>query len=348
MMNEDLSKKLISIVFKLTIVLLIVSVVSIVYSQREKLDSFKIKNNSYKENVKITYTTPSNTFVSQKKDNNINNFIACYEKPMKEEDFTDEMKNKLNEIYSFFSNNQYILSFSYEDMYSGLHVSYNENQQYFAASTIKAPVVLYTYEQAEAGNIDLDSYMTYTPVFFVEGSGSLQYTEFGSSYTIRELSKKAIIESDNVAYQMVAASANINDIMTFWQEKGSNNFWTNGIWGIESAYDFSVYMKELYKYFLTKSELSEELMNYFYNSVFPLIKSGGGETIAHKSGWRGDTMHDAAIVFDEYPYVVAIFSNRGASDYNDFFDKASLLIYDFHKIYWKSKANYCYTSIFKA
>ena len=227
-----------------------------------------------------------------------------------------------------------------------MHISYNEEQLYFSASAIKAPVALFLYKQADDGKVDLDSYIEYTSNFYVEGSGDIQYTELGTQYQLRELVQKAIVDSDNVAYEMISSISDELNIKDYWNKKGANNFWNYSVWVNITAKDATIYMKELYNYYLTDSKLSNELINYFYNSVSPLITSKNNDLIAHKSGCRGDIIHDTAIVFNEYPYVLAIMTNKGYADYEEFFNEASQLIAEFHEIYWKNKSNFCYTQAF--
>lgn len=342
----DLSRKLFIIFLNLAIYVFLISLFIIVRSQKTKLDNYKVQNVYLDNDIAITYNINTNTFTSTKPNSSVQKFIDCYEYPITEENFTPEMKSKLQEIYNLFSDNNYVLSFTYEDLYTGLHVSYNENQTYFSASTIKTTAALYLYKLAEEGKINLDAYMTYTPSFYVEGSGSLQYKEFGSTYTIRDLIQRTIVESDNVAYQMVAYQASGNGSKDYWKNKGVNNSWSNYGWGNTSSHDLAIFMKDLYEYSKTDTELSNELMSLFYKSVFPLIISNDGSSVAHKSGWHYEIMHDSAIVFDEYPYVLTIMTNKGYSNYSYFFNRASILIAEFHDIYWQNKSNYCYNQVF--
>ena len=285
---------------------------------------------SYKKNIKISYSAKS-----------IDKYIDCYEGKISENDFSAEMKNKLNEIYDYFNDNNYKLSFAYEDLNTGLHISFNENQKYFCASTIKAPVALYIYLKAEEGSIDLDSYMTYTPNFYLEGSGSIQKQSFGGQYQIRDLVKRAIVESDNIAYQMIATIPNYDEIKGYYKNKGADTFWNSNFWGDNTAHDGIVYMKEIYKYSLNNTKLSNELMDYYNNSVQKLIKSNNDSKVIHKSGWHYEFMHDTGIVYDKHPYALAIMTNKGNSNYNTFFKKASILIEEFHQLYWQKKGSLC-------
>ena len=339
-------KNLSSVFIKLLIVYAFVGLIYIVYGLSTKADKYNVSNDEYKGEIDVVYNDSSVQFSSDKKNNDISKYIKCYEYPLKEDKFTGEMKDILNELNTLFSNPNFSLSFAYEDMYTGLHLSYNENQQYFTASTIKAPTEIFLYEQAETGNVDLESYITYLPNYYLEGSGTIQYQPYGTQYKLRDLVKIALVESDNIAYQMTAYSLNYESVKKFWKDKGADNFWSYGIWGNISAHDGAIYMKELYNYSLTDTDLSKELMDRFYNSVFGLVSADDGVVIAHKSGWHYEIIHDMALVFDEYPYVLVIMSNRANADYADFFKKASSLINEFHHLYWKNKADICYNQVF--
>jgi len=323
----------------------------IIYSQTIKLNSYQNGNQNaqdIKSSLKLNYNDPS-IEIQNTNNNELNNFITCYQEPVNVDDFSDNLKNKFYEIESLFKSADTAISFSYEDLYSGLHISYNENKQYFSASTIKAPVVLYIYYLYINGKLDLNQRITYKPSHYVEGSGTIQYEEYGKQYTIKELTEKAIIDSDNVAYQMLASIIDTNEIKSFWQKLGSETFWPNNkIWGQISSKDGIIYMKELYKFTKEHPEISDQLLNLYFNSVCRLININDKNIkIAHKSGWNSATIHDMAIVYSSEPYVISINSLMGYKDYTTFFNKASILINEFHEIYWDEKANYCYTKIFK-
>ena len=341
-----LAKKLFLTFFKLSVALSLFGLVYIVYALSDKLDTYLVKNDKYDGHIQVQYNDIVNSLEVDSEYSSVKKFVSCYKEPIIADDFPEELKSKMNELYELFSGSDNTLSFSYEDLYTGLHVSYNENQVQFAASSIKAPVITYLYEKADKGEIDLNSEITYTSNYFVEGSGSLQYSEFGKSYSFRDLAKKSIVESDNIAYQMISYNLNKKEITSYWNDLGTSNFWGSTIWSDANSNDGVIYMKELYKYYLTGTENSKELMNNFYNSVLPLIKSSKEIPIAHKSGWRASIVHDFALVLDEHPYAVAIMSDLGYDDYKSFFEKASLLIEEFHNIYWNNKANYCYKQSF--
>lgn len=325
--------------------------IHIIYSQTNKLETYEIGNQSttdIKSSLALNYDKPTIQIETQNK-SELNNFIACYQEPIDINNFSTKLKNKYIEIENHFKSANATVSFSYEDLYSGLHISYNENQQYFAASTIKAPVVLYIYHLYANKKIDLNQVLTYQPHHYVEGSGTIKNESYGRQYTIKELIRKTIVDSDNVAYKMLTTVVNSYEIKQFWSNLGSNTFWTNyKIWGQINSKDGVIYMKELYKFIKNNPQYSDELLNLFYNSVCKLINIDDKNIkIAHKSGWNSSYIHDMAIVYDSEPYVLSITSLLGYQNYSSFFNKASNLVNDFHEIYWQEKSDYCYKKAFK-
>jgi beta-lactamase class A len=104
------------------------------------------------------------------------------------------------------------IALSYEHSLTGDTFSFRGDELYYAASTIKVPMVMYCYDQAAVGNLDLDGTLTYNADLDYEGgSGVLQYDiSDGEAYPITLLLDLAITESDNIATQM---------IFRYWWEK---------------------------------------------------------------------------------------------------------------------------------
>lgn len=323
----------------------------IIYSQTQELDSYKIGNQSTKQirsSLKIDYSNPTIQVEKQNK-SELNSFIGCYQEPIDINNFSANLKNKYTEIERHFKSSNGTVSFSYEDLYSGLHISYNENQQYFAASTIKAPVVIYIYHLYLNNKIDLNQVITYKPHHYVEGSGSIQKEPYGTQYTIKQLIEKTIKDSDNVAYKMLTTIINTQDVKQFWKNLGADTFWANNkIWSQSNSKDSLIYMKELYKLTENNPNISEELLKLYFESVCRLININNKNIkIAHKSGWNSASIHDMAIVYNSEPYVLSINSSLGYKNYTEFFNKASNLINEFHETYWNEKSDYCYNKVFK-
>ena len=104
------------------------------------------------------------------------------------------------------------VSMVYIDLKSGKRYSYNSDTVYVAASTIKVPMAMYTYDRVQAGDVRLDLQLRYSEMSdYEEGAGSLQFTIVdGDTYLLGELIELAIRESDNIATNM---------IFRYWRER---------------------------------------------------------------------------------------------------------------------------------
>ena len=101
-------------------------------------------------------------------------------------------------------------------------------------------------------------------------------------------------------------------------------------------------MKELYDYYNTDTELSNELMNYLKKVQFkPLSDKNGKKNSANKSVWSGTAFHDAAIVFDDNPYILVVLSNIGYNEISYLFNMTSKVIGELHEEYWNLKYSKC-------
>lgn len=288
-------------------------------------------------------------------DNDIDNIVSkdiaaselvnCINSRLAIDEIGDDVKNIINSINSLYNESGDYFSFLYKDIYTGFTVSYNENTPIFTASTIKAPAMIYLYEMASKGEFDLSEELTYTRGYYSEGSGVLKTKEFDTKYSIDTLIGYAIHDSDNAAYAMLMNRYGRENILKFWKDKGTKNIYTyNTIWGTTSASDASIYMQELYNFYLSNDEYGNKLMNYFKNAEWKMITNKDGEfNTANKGGWSGKTFHDVAIVFENNPYILIVMSNAGNdySSYTYLFNESSKLVGELHSNYWKYKINKC-------
>lgn len=273
----------------------------------------------------------------------VSNLISCYQEKISENDIPEVINNYATELKKLYNSNSQYFSFLYQDLYTGYTISYNEDSPIFTASTIKAPAMIYFYELASKNEIDLNEKLVYEKKFYSGGSGVLKTKQVGTSYTIEQLIEYAIHDSDNIAYKMLMNYFSKKDILEFWQNKGTKNIYTlDTIWGITSAKDASIYMRELYDFYQKDEEYGGRLMKYFQNAEWKLITDKNGNfNTANKGGWSEETIHDVAIVLDKNPYILVIMSNTGYNDYVSLFKKTSELVGNLHNEYWKYKAEVC-------
>ena len=273
----------------------------------------------------------------------ITDMIECYQKGSDLSEVSSDVIKVVNELDSLYDSNSKYFSFLYQDLFSGFTVSYNENGSIFTASTIKAPAMIYIYEMASEGKIDLNEKLVYTSNFYHDGSGVLKNKKYNTEYTIEELVQYTIYESDNIAYKMLNKRFGQDNIRDFWRTKGTKNiFELSTIWGNTSAYDAMIYMKELYEFSKKNEEYGSKLLEHFKKAKWKMITDKDGEfNTANKGGWSNQAIHDVAIVFDENPYILVVMSNLGKGGYNYLFNETSRLVGELHDNYWKYKVALC-------
>ena len=302
-----------------------------------------------KETEMMTLTEDKNIKVYQNNSDSsipetaMNSLVKCYKEKLEEKDYTEEIKKYIESLENLYKENGEHFSFLYQDIYSGFTISYNEDSPIFTASSIKAPAMIYLYEEASKGKIDLKEKLTYTPNFYHSGSGILQTKPQNTSYEVGELIKYAVIESDNIAYAMLMNRFGRENALNFWKEKNTSYIFTlDTIWGVTCTKDASIYMNELYKFYQENDTYGKELMGYFKSATWKLITDKDGKfNTANKGGWSGVAIHDIAIVYDKNPYILAIMSNTGESNYPYLFNNTSKLVGNLHNEYWKQKEKKC-------
>lgn len=269
--------------------------------------------------------------------------VNCINEKISEEEIPDSIKKIIEDINNYYNQSNDYFAFAYKDIYTGFMVSYNENQNIFTASTIKAPTDIYIYEMASKGDISLDEELVYTGNYYSTGSGVLKNKEFNTKYDIRTLLNYSIEHSDNAAHNMLIDRYGRENMLNFWKEKGINAIFTaNNNWGVTNAHDAVIYMSELYNFYIDNKEYGEEAMNNFLIANPKFIKGKNNYQVANKSGWSGTAIHDVSIVFANNPYIVVALSNLGETDYYpNYFYRANNYAYRLHTAYWKYKMDKC-------
>ena len=153
-----------------------------------KLNQYEEDTMSYDKNIDATVKIYSEGNLSDNNTNNAaDNLISCINSKIDVNNIPTNVQNVIDKINDFYNESSNHFAFAYKDLHTGFTVTYNESQQVFTASTIKAPTDLYIYEMASLGKINLDDEMTYTSNYFNPKSGKLKYNDFNTKYTVREL-----------------------------------------------------------------------------------------------------------------------------------------------------------------
>ena len=228
------------------------------------------------------------------------------------------------------------------DFNTGKYADINGSEIYPAASIIKVPVLIHLFKSIDNNELSVYDEMKLTDYFKASGSGKLQYAKTGGIYTIDNLAKTMIEDSDNSATNMLmtklGSMTSINAALRAWGIKQTHvQTWLPDLSGTNytTTNDMATMLYNLDNpSFLTinSREYIVDYMSHVKNDRLIPQGLGKGASFLHKTGDIGSMLGDAGIVFmpDGRKYIVVIMAKR---PYNsplgkDFIQQASKIIYN--------------------
>ena len=241
----------------------------------------------------------------------------------------DDLKAK---IASYITNYKGQYGVYYYDITTGQEFGINDEDQYTSASCEKIPINLYLYTRIASGAVNPGDTLTYLQEDYEGGTGGIQYEKVGTQYTIDELSKLSIVNSDNVAANMLIRYLGMQNIKDYMRQIGGQVVLDDQ--NVSSPRDMGLYMKLVYEFSENNGTFGNELMNDFlstelYNDRLPALLPKSVK-VAHKIGNEVGVVNDVGIVFADKPYIVAVMS-KGVNE-----EEAPTVIANISKIIYDS------------
>ena len=220
----------------------------------------------------------------------------------------------------------------------------NASEIYSAASIIKIPVLIELFRSIEKNQLSLQDEMVLTDYYRAEGSGSLQFRAENSKWSVDNLARLMITESDNSATNMLMSKLgsmiDINSAIRQWGLKNTYvQTWLPDLNGNNhtTARDMAtmLYNIDNNEKFLDISSREKifDYMGHVHNDRLIAAGLGPGALFMHKTGDIGKMLGDAGIVFapNGTKYIVVILANRPHNSAlgKDFIVKASQTIYNY-------------------
>ena len=193
-------------------------------------------------------------------------------------------------------------------------ITYNCEEQYFSACTIKTGFLLYCCLAIEQGLTSVDEVMYYQEKYYHGGSGKIKDSAYGTPYTLGYLIQQALTISDNVAYEMLSAYFGhtgynqMIETLELDRLKLGSSIWSHRM----TARDLAIIWRELYFYFQTDTKMANLYYNACTNTPFNYATVYLKEKYSHKSGdnfGKNAVYNDGAIIWADRPYVIAILNN---------------------------------------
>lgn len=223
------------------------------------------------------------------------------------------------------------------------YAAVNSDKIYPAASIIKVPVLIQLFRSIEKGQLTIYDEMKLTEYYRTEGSGSMQFKAHNSVWTIDDLARLMITESDNSATNMLIAKlGSMTDVNSAMREWGLGHTqvktWLPDLAGTNytTTEDMArmLYNIDDNPKFLSVSSREKifDYMGHVHNDRLIPAGLGAGANFLHKTGDIGKMLGDAGIVYapNGKKYIVVILANRPYNSVagKEFIVKASETIYN--------------------
>jgi len=225
---------------------------------------------------------------------------------------------------------------------TGKYTAIDANKVYPAASIIKVPVLAQLFKSIESNQVSLYDTMNLTEYYRSPGSGEMQFSRAGNRYSIDDLAKVMIRDSDNTATNMLMSKVgSMDDVNTGIRSWGLKNThvqtWLPDLTGTNTttAADMAKILYNLENPSFLNINSREDIVKYMSKvKNNRLIQAGlpAGTPFVHKTGDIGNMLGDAGIVYlpSGQHYIVVILAQR---PYNDiagvnFIKSASSIIYN--------------------
>ena len=198
-------------------------------------------------------------------------------------------------------------------------VDVNGDKPFVSASIIKLAILGTLLDQTQSGVLSLDDSATVGPSDIVGGTGVIQASGAGGSYTYRQLAAYMIQDSDNIATNLIIDAVGMPAVNEYASEISLTQTVLNrrmmdfaaGDENYTSANDVAHILQLIYQGKLVSPDASEfalDLLKGQHDDAGLLEGLPAGSVFAHKTGTLDGVFNDGGIVLDRNPYVMVVLS----------------------------------------
>lgn len=255
-----------------------------------------------------------------------------------------ELKSKIKELIDIFNDEYYKgnkVAFLYKDDENTF--SYNENICFYAASTSKILAVLLMFKIIDENKFDLEQSILVTMDDLKQDSGIIKYQKEDTYYTLGELLRLTIVESDNTAYlKIVDLLGGRERLKEFGNSLGAiHTMEGKDSFGITNCTDMLIYLENVMDYIKLNNEHSKMLRTWMLNTTVKKVKPENlNGPFLRKGGEYGVAYHDVGYVEANKPYYLIILTQLMKLDYRDeFINQAAIKIREINEYLEKGVNN---------
>jgi beta-lactamase class A len=244
----------------------------------------------------------------------------------------NDLRQKIDELIR--SSGAERVAVAYRDLSGGRELLINADASFHAASTMKIPVMMEVFRQAQAGTLSLDDPITVKNEFasIVDGSryqlspaddsDTSLYRREGQHVTIPELLRLMITVSSNLATNLLIERVKPENVMRLMKKTGANQMrvlrgvedgkaYERGLNNTTNARDLMILLSAIVERRVVSPAASDEMLKILLDQRFNEgIPSGlpAGFRAAHKTGSITKLYHDAGIIYPPTgkPFILVI------------------------------------------
>ncbi len=259
----------------------------------------------------------------------------------------EERKLSFYKLQSALENLKADVAVYYKDLSDGFEYTYNPDKVYPSASLVKIPVMAALFCAVNEGRLPPDLLVKYQRRHRAGGAGSLRRARPGKKFSIGELNYRMIVESDNVATnmlcdilglgyineKMIGWGLNVTDMKRWVMDLGRRNA---GLENNTTAREMGWFLERIYKGEIVSKEACNQMISVMKRQKHRnrLARYLPTETpVANKTGLMRDVVHDAGIIFTEKgDYVLCVLTHDiPSSPAKRLIGEISYIVYDIQK-----------------
>lgn len=226
-------------------------------------------------------------------------------------------------------------SIYFEYLPTGANISINPDVRVYPASLLKTPTAIAVMRKVEKGEWRLDNKLVLFESDIDPNYGNRYYkNSIGTTFTIEELLKAILIESDNTTHRILLRNMSTEDLAFMREGMGLGDILDEN--QRLSAKEYSRVFRTLYYASFLKRENSELFLEWLSRTAFTDFLQTGlpqGTTFSHKIGEDGvgNTYLDSGIVYlPNRPYILTVaISGRSEKEAKDIMREISRTVYDY-------------------
>jgi beta-lactamase class A len=204
------------------------------------------------------------------------------------------------------------------------------DEQFFAASTIKIPIMVAVYRKVDEGELEFSQEVEIREDDWAAGAGWLQWEKAGTKQTVGDLLLLMMTQSDNVAanalVRTVGGADHVNEVAdsmgaedtVLYQKVSSERGVVPALDNTSTPRDMATMMQQIAQGKAASEKSCGYMIDLMHENKLDWWLDEGlpsGVDAANKAGWLYRVYDEAGIVEnDDRRYVIAVMSKHGEAD----------------------------------